>query len=314
MRKFLILGTVCSLVLLSGCGQTTNSATGFMMDTVVNIEAECQKGVLDDTLNFCRTYEKMLSRTDSDSEIYLLNKNGKAEVSDETAYLISRSLYFSGLTDGKFDVSICPVSSLWDFTGDALPDDEAIKKALKKVGYQKIKVDGNEVDLGGAEIDLGAIAKGYISGKARDYLKKKNVKNAVINFGGNVVVMGERYYNVGIKNPFASGVSATLKVKNTAVVTSGTYERYVEVDGKKYHHILDTKTGYPVESDLVSATVICADPTDADALSTCCLVLGLNEATELINNMGGVEAVFITRDGELHFSSGIYAEDGYYRL
>ncbi|MBO5725868.1 MAG: FAD:protein FMN transferase [Clostridia bacterium] len=314
MRKILILGTVCSLILLSGCVQKTNSATAFMMDTVVNIEAVGDKGIIDDTLNYCRTYEKMLSRTDEGSQVYKLNRSGKGEVSDDLALLLAKSIDFSKKTDGKYDVSICSVSSLWDFKGDTLPDANAIKAALNNVGYEKIKLDGNYVDLGGAQIDLGAIAKGYISSKAVDYLKSKGVKTAVVNFGGNVVVMGDDYYNVGIKNPFGDGVSATLKVKNTAVVTSGTYERYITVDGKKYHHIIDTKTGYPVDSDIVSATVICADPTDADALSTCCLVLGLDAAQKFINNTDGVEAIFITTDGEIHISSGIYAEDGYYRL
>lgn len=314
MRKILILGTVCSLVLLSGCVQKTNSATAFMMDTVVNIEAVSDKGILNDTLNYCRTYEKMLSRTDSESQVYKLNVSGKGEVGDDLALLLTKALQYSKKTDGKFDVSICSVSSLWDFKGETLPDADAIKNALKFVGYEKIKIDGNTVDLGGTQIDLGGIAKGYISSKAVEYLKSKGVKDAVVNFGGNVVVMGDDYYNVGIKNPFGEGVSATLKVKNTAVVTSGTYERYITVDGKKYHHILDTKTGYPVESDLVSATIICEDPTEADALSTCCLILGLEQAKQLINNTDGVEAVFITADGEIHLSSGIYAEDGYYRL
>ncbi len=314
MRKILILSTVCSLIFLSGCVQKTTTATAFMMDTVVNIEAVCEKGILDDTLNYCRTYEKMLSRTDTESNVYALNSAGKGSVSDDLSLIIKKSLEYSEISDGKFDITVCPVSLLWDFKGDTLPDDKAIKSALSSVGYKKIKIDGNSVDLGGTQIDLGAIAKGYISGKATEYLKQQGVKQAVINFGGNVVVMGDDYYNVGVKNPFASGISATLKVKNTAVVTSGTYERYIMVDGKKYHHIIDTKTGYPVESDIVSATIICEDPTDADALSTCCLVLGLDKARELINKTEGVEAVFITLDGELHFSSGIYAEDGYYRL
>ncbi len=312
----MIFTAALSLVCLSGCGAArVNSATAFMMDTVVNIEAECEKGIIDDTLNFCREYEKKLSRTDTGSEVYALNNSaGSMAVSDDTAYLIRRALYFSELTGGKFDITICPVSSLWDFTGDALPDDTEIKKKLAMVGYERVSLDGNTVDLGGAQIDLGAIAKGYITDKAADYLKKQGVENAVLNFGGNVVVMGDDYYNVGIKSPSGDGLAAQLRVKNTAVVTSGTYERYIEWQGKRYHHILDPHTGYPVESDIISATVISENSTDADALSTCCLLLGLDDATALINGIEGVEAIFITADGEVHISNGIYSEDGYYRL
>ena len=158
------------------------------------------------------------------------------------------------------------------------------------------------------------MAKGYIADKAREYLSEKGVVDAVINMGGNIVLMGEGYQNVGIKNPFGGGVAATLRAKNTAVVTSGTYERYVTVDGKRYHHILNPETGYPVESDLVSATVITENSAEADVLSPCCLILGLQSARELINMLPDTEAVFITIDGEIHTSSGIYSEDGYLRL
>ncbi len=315
MRKFLTFSAVCALVLLSGCTgrPTENSATAFMLDTVVNINAEADRKIIDDTMNFCRALEGKLSRTNEDSPVWALN-SGKIVEDAEIAYLIERSAYYSRLTNGRFDISIYPVSRLWDFRGDSIPSDTDIAAALKNVGYEKIKINGNSVDLNGRQIDLGGIAKGYISEKAADYLEDKGVQNAVLNFGGNVVLMGDSYQTVEIKNPFKDGNVAKLRLKNTSIVTSGTYERFIEVGGKKYHHILDTKTGYPCKSDIISATVIGENPTDADALSTACVILGLNEAKILINSIEGVEAVFVLTDGSIHTSAGIYSENGYYRL
>ncbi len=316
MRKILTFSAICAYVLLSGCTNkpTQNSATAFMLDTVVNITAQCDKQTINDTLNFCRELEGKLSRTDEVSTVYMLNKSGSMTVDDHTAYLIKRAGYYSELTDGRFDITVYPLSKLWDFKNGSIPSDKDIAMALKSVGYEKIEQNKNEVRLNGTKIDLGGIAKGYISFKAREYLEGRGVENAVLNFGGNIVLMGDEYREVEIKNPFKDGKIATLYLKDTSIVTSGTYERFIEKDGKKYHHILDPDTGYPCDSDVVSATIICKNPTDADALSTACVVLGCKEATNLIDRLDGVEAVFVTIDGKIHTSSGIYCKDGYYRL
>lgn len=315
MKNLLIFTTVCSLVLLSGCTvKRDNQATAFMMDTVVNIKAEADSDTLSGALSLCREYEKMFSRTYSGGEIYTLNEKGSGELSDEAAEVINLALSYCEKTGGKFDIAVCPAIELWNRGSSVLPDDKALFAVLPQIDYRKIEINGNKINLNGTRIDLGAVAKGYIADKAREYLSKRGVQNAIIDMGGNLVLMGEEYQNIGIKNPLGEGVAATLKVKQTAVVTSGTYERYITVNGKRYHHILNPETGYPVESDLVSATVINENSAEADVLSTCCLILGLDNARKLIDMLPDSEAVFITIDGKVHTSSGIYSEDGYFRL
>lgn len=300
---------------MSGCTvKSEQSATAFMMDTVVNIKAVTDKGVLDDALNTARKYEALLSHTDKDSEIYRLNENGTLKVSDETAYVLTEALKYCKITNGKFDISIGEITELWDFENKIIPSDYELKSAVQKSGYEKITVDGNNVDTGGTKINLGAVAKGYIADKVRCYLLANGVNSGILNFGGNVVVFGDDYSVVGIKDPNGGEVLAKLKVKNTSVVTSGTYERSFTKDNKNYHHILNSKTGYPAETDLLSATVICSDGTKADVMSTCCLILGLRDGLEFINSQTDVEAIFVTLDGEIFTSSGIYSDNGYYLL
>ena len=313
MRKIFLFSVLLSLI-LSGCAVKGNTATEFLLNTVVNIKADASSDTINGAFSLAREYEQLLSRTIETSEISRLNKGEVFAVSDDTLYLLKTAVAYSQKTNGAFDVSIGGVSSLWDFNEQTVPDKSDIAAALKNVDYKKIQINGNIVNTRGATVDLGAVAKGFIADKVRDYLADNGVLKATINFGGNVVVMGDEYSVVGIKNPLGDGVSAKLLVKNTSVVTSGTYERTFTKNGKQYHHILDTKTGYPLDTDLVSATIICEDGTKADILSTCCLCLGLSDAKELIEKEDGAEAIFITRDGEIFVSSGIYCENGFYRL
>ncbi len=314
MKKGLAIA-LCSCLLLSGCGvRAENTATGFIMDTVVNIKAVASNEVLNEALNLCRAYENTLSCHKEGSEIYLLNKNGQGAVSDETAALLDKALYYCNLSDGKFDITLGALTSIWDFKNGVIPNDNEIKTALENTGYKKISKSGNHLNLGGTSIDLGAVAKGYVADKAVELLKQKGVTEGVVSLGGNIAVFGDNYTNVGIKNPLGEGVIATLKIKNTSVVTSGTYERCFEAENKKYHHILSSENGYPVETKLSSVTVICKDGTKADILSTLCLIYGLDAARKFIAEQQDTEAIFITNDGEIFVSDGIYSENGYYRL
>ncbi len=311
----ILLSTVCLALVLSGCTvKSEQSATAFMMDTVVNIKAAADKKVLDDAMNTARKYEALFSHTDSSSEISRLNQNGTLLVSDDVVFALREALEYCRLTDGKFDISLGAVSELWDFENKIIPDSNVLESAVKQSGYEKIKIDGNTVTTGGTKINLGAVAKGYIADKVRDRLKENGVAAATLNFGGNVVVFGDDYSTVGIKDPKGEGIVARLKVKNTSVVTSGTYERAFTVNNKRYHHILNSKTGYPVDTDLLSATVICSSGTKADIMSTCCITLGLTDALKFINSRSDVEAIFVTLDGEIFTSDGIYCEDGFYLL
>ncbi len=314
MRKNIAFVSAALLLLLSGCTPNhNNSSTRILMDTVVNIEAEAEYSVINEAFSKVEYYENLFSRTINSSEVSRLNSGEVFKASDETVSLINTSLGYSELSSGAFDITIGSVSSLWDFNEGKVPIKEEIEKNIKNVSYKKIKTNGKNINLGGAKIDLGGAAKGFIADKLREFLKEKNVENATINLGGNLILMG-KIQDIGVKNPFADGTVATLRLKDKAVVTAGTYERAFEKGGKKYHHILDTKTGYPVETDLVSVTVIADEATDADILSTTLVCLGLNEGLKFIEKQENIEALFITTDGEIHISSGIYCKDGIYRL
>ena len=315
MKKMLSIIMAITPVILCGCNANyQNSQTRFMLDTVVSIDAAVQNSVLNGAFSLCTQYENLLSKTVQTSDIGRLNSDGTAEVGNDALTLIKESLRYSRMTDGKFDITVCSVTDLWDFENGIIPNGSNIAEQLKNVDYKKIAINGNTVELNGAKIDLGAIAKGYIADKVSAYLKENGAKSATVNMGGNIAVFGENYSNIGVKDPFGDGIAATLKVKNRSVVTSGTYERCFTKDGKNYHHIIDTKTGYPAATDIKSATVIGNDGTSADALSTCCILLGLQDGMQLIEKTENVEALFIYSNGGIHISSGIYCEDGVYRL
>ena len=316
MKKFVSLNLSFVLLLLCGCVAQENKDTRFLLDTVVTLTANCSTETLDGAFELCETYEKLLSRTVKGSDVYKLNNSdGFCEVDNHTKTIIEKSIYYGDLSNGKFDITIYPVSSLWDFNNQIIPSRDEISEALKNVDYQSIEIDGNKINLNGKQIDLGGIAKGYIADRLCEYFKEQEVSEGIIDLGGNIVVFGERDYNVGIKKPFTENeIAATLKLRNKTVVTSGTYERYIPADIKLYHHILDTKTGYACDSDLSSVTIIADSSIDADALSTISILLGLNKATQLIENTPDTEAIFIDETGELRYTSGLALKDNVFTL
>ena len=318
MRKFLSLNLLFVLLALCGCNDgAENKETRLLLDTIVSLQADCDDETLEEAFELCAQYEDMFSRTVEESDVFKINSaDGTVEVSNDTAYLVNRSLYYSDLSGGAFDITVAPVSMLWDFNGEVVPDRNEIAAALQSVDYHSVSVIDNTVNVGGAKIDLGAIAKGYIADKLAAFLKEKGAKEGIVNLGGNVTVLGEMERIIGIKKPFSDEeIAARVGVGDGySVVTSGTYERYIENGGKKYHHILDPKTGYGVETDLLSVTIIGKSGTDCDALSTVCILLGHKRAEKLIEDTAGFEAVFITEDGTVSHTSGLKNEDDIYFL
>lgn len=311
-----------SALLLTGCSGAKSSTqtdqdltyTDMLFDTVIKIQIldPADESILDGLKKLCEKYDTMFSNTNTDSELYKLNHaNGQSfTVSSETANLIQEGIHYSELSGGAFDLTIEPVSALWDFKADkpTVPSSDAIAQAVSHVDYTKVDIQDNTVTLEDPEagIDLGAIAKGYIADQVKTYLKKQGIKHAIINLGGNVDVIGTKpdgsKYNIGIQKPFdESGEAITsVQLKNQTVVTSGIYERYFKKNGKLYHHILDPRTGYPCENNLYSVSIITDSSTKADALSTTCFLLGYEKGMELIQSMDGVEAIFITDDEKVH--------------
>ena len=291
--------------------------TGTYFDTVIQVEAwGTRRDVLDHCEEICAYYENLLSPYVETSEIAEINRaqGSPVTVSDETAELLRLGIRYGELSGGKFDITIASASELWDFKTNksgTLPDPQTLEEAVSHIDYRRIEMDGNTVTLTDpqARIDLGGIAKGYIADQLKDYLKSAGIKHAMINLGGNVLTLGGRYdgtdFRIGIQKPFAEDgtVLGTLSVSDSSVVSSGDYERYFEKDGVIFHHILDPDTGYPIQNELDQVTIISDQSADGDALSTACYVLGLEDGMALIRSMDGVEAVFVTKDGELHLSS-----------
>lgn len=296
------------------------TAMAFKLNTVVKVtiyDSQDEK-ILQDALALCDKYEKIFSRTRTDSEIYLLNEgklpqeDGYYILSEECAELIGKGLYYSELSGGAFDITIEPLSSLWDFTSGEkqIPDPQTLVEAQKHVGYEKVELKGNKIRFqeDGMGLELGAIAKGYIADKIKEFLISEGIESAVIDLGGNVLCIGARpdgeAFRVGIQKPFAdrNETVATAGIRDRSVVSSGIYERYFEKDGKLYHHILNPKSGYPYENGLTAVTILSDESVDGDGLSTVCFALGLEKGMELINSLPDTQAVFITEDGELHYS------------
>lgn len=318
----LLISFVCILTLPS-CSQTTSTPiqkTDFKLNTVVTITIydSDDESLLDECMNICDTYENSFSRTKESSSLYEINQktnmneNSQIELDKITSDIISKSLYYSNLSNGAFDITLASLTSLWDFTSDSpkVPDENAINLAKLNTGYESIGLDNSVLTLYNEEItfDLGAIAKGYIADEIKTYLKGEGVEYAIINLGGNVLCMGGRIdgspYQIGIQKPFGAHneTDLILSIADQSIVSSGIYERYFEENGEFYHHILDPDTGYPVVNNLLQVTIISPNSIDGDALSTACFVLGLDDGLELINSLDDIHAIFMTVDEEVILS------------
>lgn len=344
---------VCPMLLFTGCGNITDadtSTTGnqpisissIKLNTAVQITIydSQDKALLNDCLALCDKYELIFSRTNEKSELYKLNHrkdvsdgdfgtdgpttpcpvSGTADtwhISEDLAALLSEGLDITRESDGAFDIAIAPLTSLWDFTAEdpEVPDDAAIQKALPLCSSDGVTIDGQDITLPSDDIqfDVGAIAKGYIADRLKDFLIKKGVKSAIINLGGNVLCIGSKPdgtpFKIGIQKPFAdrNETEAVMDITGKSVVSSGIYERCFKQDGKLYHHILNPQTGYPYDNGLISVTIISDQSVDGDALSTTCFALGLEDGLKFAEKKG-VQAVFITEDYELHYTDGFRDE------
>lgn len=277
--------------------------------------------ILDGCFDLCAEYENLLSRTKETSEIYRLNHRAEGErslqVSEKTAQVIAKGLEYSRLSDGAFDITIEPLSSLWDFTAEnpQVPPEEAIREARERVNYRNVSLEGNVVTFADdvTTIDLGAIAKGFIADEIKAYLIEEGVGSAIINLGGNVLCVGARPdetpFRIGIQRPFAerNEVAGALDIEDMSVVSSGVYERHFIQDGVNYHHLLNPRTGYPYENGLVQVTIISRDSVDGDGLSTTCFALGIEEGSELIESMEDIYGIFMTEDGSIYYTEGAQA-------
>ena len=314
---------ICAAI--SGCSRNAEpvTETGFYLDTIVQITLYDTDGLDTCTENIRECfaliddYEHLFSTTIEGSDIWHINHaDGKpVTVSDDTISLLQTALHYCELADGQVDLTVLPLSELWNFGSDKephRPTDEEIQDAVSHIDYHLVLIDGNTVTLADpdASIDLGFIAKGYIADRLKEYLLSQGVESACISLGGNLVTIGTKPdgqpYRIGIQKPFApeGEIIAAIDVTDASVVSSGVYERYFYEDDTLYHHLLDTATGYPADKNIAGVTILAPLSVDADALSTTCYFLGIDAGMELIEPLDNTEVLFITMEGELICSDG----------
>lgn len=291
----------------------------FAMDTYMSVTAfgENADAAVDTAQAEIERLDAMLATGNGDSEIARLNVSGTAELSVDAGYLVERALELYTETDGAFDIAIYPVMEAWGFPSQnyQVPSEDALQERLALADASKVSYDADsrKVSFGeaGMEIDLGGIAKGYTSARIMDIFRSYGITSGLVNLGGNVQVLGTKTdgskWRVAVQSPDdESDYLGVLSVSDKAVITSGGYERYFEQDGITYHHIIDPKTGYPAENGLKSVTIVSADGTLADGLSTSLFIMGEEKAAEFWRmHSDEFDAILLTDDGTIYVTEGI---------
>ena len=332
-KKAKILGALIFplflLTIIGGCSkkeevkkESTLSKTELIMGTVIKVSIydSSDEKILNDVFKRVREIEDLVSINKIDTELDEINNNAgikPVKVSDESFEIIEKALDYSKQSKGGYDLTIGPLVKLWSIglPEAKVPSDNEIKEVLEKIDYNKVKLnkENKEVYLEekGMKLDLGSIAKGYTADEIVKILKSKKVNKAIIDLGGNIYALGEKEENkpwkIGVQNPFEDrgDVVGTIDIKDKSIVTSGIYERYIEKDGEKYHHILNPKTGYPYESEIAGVTLITDKSIDGDALSTLIFTKGIKEGLEFLKELKDVEAIFVSKEKKVYLTEGI---------
>ena len=315
-RLLCLLLALCMVLSLTACGgEQPESVQLFAMDTVMDLTAygENAAAALTDASREINRLERLLSRTIDTSEISQINAGGAVTVSEETASLLAQAQTYTAATDGAFDITIAPLVSLWGITTDSpyVPTQQEIDALLPLVGAEHLHLSGDTATLDdGCAIDLGGIAKGYASDRLADIFAQYGVDSALVSLGGNVYARGAKpggqAWSVAVQHPEQEGYAAMLALTDAFAVTSGGYQRYFTgPDGTVYQHILDPKTGWPVQGDLLSVTIVADNGTMADAYSTALYVMGREAAQDFWRQNGGFDMVLITKDGQVLYTPGL---------
>lgn len=314
MKKCVALLTLVSLLLLPGCGGASKykMRSYYAMDTPVEIKINRDCPDADAVLKNCgsilKRLDNTLSKTKDDSDVGMINRFSEvAQLSDDTVNVIKTALEISEQTFGMFDITTEPLTALWKKCGEdgVLPDYGAIDAARSMTGYKKLTLDGKTLKKSdiGVMINLGGIAKGYAADVLRDYLISAGASYGIISFGSTVAVFGEKPggFKIGIKDPSdPSALAGYVYMTSGVLSVTGDYERFVEIGGVKYHHVIDPRTGYPAQSNekLHSVAVVCEDGAASDALSTALFISGSAFFKEIKNNGDyDFEAVFMGDNG-----------------
>ena len=300
-------------LLLCGCAQKQASTEVFAMDTVMQLTAygsgaERALGVAEGEL---ARLDAELSAQRASSEIAKLNAGGACE-NEEVLRVLARALEIAERTDGAYDPTVYPLMQLWGFGTESahVPQQTEISDALGAVGYEKLSAVTSPYALpSGMAVDLGGIGKGFAAETLRTCLQEQGIRSAVLSLGGNVTLIGSKMdgsdWTVGLQDPEGDGCFGYVSGKDVSVVTSGGYQRYFEEKGRRYGHILNAKTGWPAGTGLSSVTIVSADDTLADGLSTALFVMGPDRALAFWRESDDFEAVFLLDSGEIYVTQGL---------
>jgi len=315
--SLLLLLSLSFLLFATGCSDRHSnehlSETRLLLDTycIITIHGDVDTALLDEAFSLLAELESLFSITIEGSDVWRINNSGGEPVTVDpgTVELIEVGLKFGELSHGMFDITIGRLSRLWDFGGALnVPTAAEIEEALATVDYRQVRVDGSTVQLANpsAWIDLGAIAKGFIAYEVAEFLAANGAEGALVDLGGDIVAVGNRHdgspWRVALRKPFGDAGEwlGVIEVSWACVLSSGIYQRQFEIDGVRYHHILDPNTGMPVISDVVSATMITHTAVIGEGFSTVAVLLGSERAKELMDDLPGfVGAVLVLENGDV---------------
>ncbi|CAH0335839.1 FAD:protein FMN transferase [Flavobacterium sp. CECT 9288] len=321
MKKIaFLIAVICSL---SAQSQIIHKRKLFMLGSPFEVTAVAKDTIsanvyIDLAIAESKRIENLISDWIPTTQISQVNKNAgikPVKVDKEVFELVERAIKISKLTNGAFDISYASMDKIWKFDGTmkVMPTEEAIKKSVEKIGYQNIILDPKEqtifLKLEGMKLGLGGIGQGYIADKIKSLLFSKGCLSGIINVSGDINAWGKqpdgKPWTVGIVNPVnRNKIFATFPLTDSAVETSGNYEKFVVFNGKRYSHIIDPRTGYPA-TGIVSVSVFAKQTEIADALATGIFVLGVDVGLDLVNQIKGVECIIVDDTGKVHSSKGI---------
>lgn len=327
MKKLITLWIILPLLALTACSNGSfekYSRDSFVLGTFTSItiysDHEVPEQIFEDLQNKLKEIETTMTiNADVNSEIEQINNAAGKEavkVSEDTFYVIKTAYEFTKKTEGRFDITVGALVKLWNigFENAKVPSEEAITSALQNIGIEDVALNEEDhsvkLEREGMLIDLGAIAKGYAADAIVKILKENGYEKAIINLGGNVICIGVKPdgnpFKVGIRDPQGEATTfiGIVTVRENSVVTSGIYERNFVENDILYHHILDTITGFPVDNNLESVTIITEKSIDADALSTGVFSMGLERGFEFVQQLEGVDAIFVTKNQEIVLTEG----------
>lgn len=335
LTKLLALALSLAMLLsLCACGSSeenpsTDDAEShkqfFAMDTIMTVTAYGKGGdeAIQQVVEEITEMDNMLDPAVRESEVFKINnaRGGSTQVSDGILTMLQKAKDVYDSTDGALDLSTYPLSQLWGFIDldvenheeGNVPTEEQIQEKLGLLCFDALTIEDESVSIpSGSEISFGAVAKGYASDTAVETLRSAGLKSAIVSLGGNVQTLGETKpdgssWNVAVQDPNdSSGYLGLLQTGEAAIITSGSYERYFEKDGVRYHHILDPETGKPADSGLVSVTIVCDSGLTADALSTAMFVLGTEKAADYWRaHSDEFQMIMVTTDNQVLYTSGL---------